>query len=112
MQKYRKYLALLFLTAAAATVTGCGISEKEASITSGAQTAHMQTDEEPANIVLINNIYYYDTGRTVFSIPDHTNGTHISVTASQNTRPQKMKKQILTARELPTAFLLTVLLLL
>ena len=62
MQKYRKYLALLFLTAAAATVTGCGISEKEASITSGAQTAHMQTDEEPANIVLINNIYYYDTG--------------------------------------------------
>ena len=61
MQKYRKYLALLFLTAAAATVTGCGISEKEASITSGAQTAHMQTDEEPVNIVLINNIYYYDT---------------------------------------------------
>ena len=89
MQKYRKYLALLFLTAAAATVTGCGISEKEASITSSAQTAHMQTDEEPANIVLINNIYYYDTGRTVFSIPDHTNGTIHSVTASQNTRPQK-----------------------
>lgn len=89
MQKYRKYLALLFLTAAAATVTGCGISEKEASITSDAQTARMQTDEEPANIVLINNIYYYDTGRTVFSIPDHTNGTIHSVTASQNTRPQK-----------------------
>ena len=89
MQKYRKYLALLFLTAAAATVTGCGISEKEASIMSGAQTAHMQTDEEPANIVLINNIYYYDTGRTVFSIPDHTNGTIHSVTASQNTRPHK-----------------------
>ena len=51
MQKYRKYLALLFLTAAVATVTGCGISEKEASITSDAQTARMQTDEEPANIV-------------------------------------------------------------
>ena len=47
MQKYRKYLVLLFLAAAAATVTGCGISEKETSITSGAQTARMQTDEEP-----------------------------------------------------------------
>ena len=89
MQKYRKYLVLLFLTAAAATVTGCGISKKETSITSGAQTARMQTDEEPAHTVLINNIYYYDAGRTVFSIPDHTDGTIHSVTVSQNTRPQK-----------------------
>ena len=40
-------------------------------------------------MILINNIYYYDAGRTVFSIPDHTDGTIHSVTVSQNTRPQK-----------------------
>ena len=89
MQKYRKFLALLVLTAATATVTGCGISEKETVSTSGAQADSLQTDEEPAHMVLIDNICYYDADRTVYSTPDHTDGTIQSVTASQDTRPQK-----------------------
>ena len=48
MQKYRKYLALLFLTAAAATVTGCGISEKE--VQAAADAAYAEYESHMAKI--------------------------------------------------------------
>lgn len=90
MQKYRKFLVLLFLTTAAVSVAGCGVSEKETTdSTTGTQADSLQTTEAPTHMVLINDIYYYDANRTVFSIPDHTDGTIQSVTASQDTRPQK-----------------------
>ncbi len=93
MQKYRKFLVLLFLTTAAVSVAGCGVSEKETTdSTTGTQADSLQTTEAPTHMVLINDIYYYDANRTVFSIPDHTDGTIQSVTASQDTRPQKNKE--------------------
>ncbi len=93
MQKYRKFLVLLFLTTAAVSVAGCGVSEKETTdSTTGTQVDSLQTTEAPTHMVLINDIYYYDADRTVFSIPNHTDGTIQSVTASQDTRPQKNKE--------------------
>lgn len=81
MQKYRKFLILLTLSATVMTVFGCGASENTARTATDTPSASMQAAEAPSNMILLNNILYYDTGRTVFSQPDHTDGTIQSVTA-------------------------------
>lgn len=94
MQKYRKFLVLLFLTAAAASISGCSASDKETVAISGTQAGDRQTKavKETDPMILIDNVCYYDAGRTVFHAPDHTDGTIQSVTASLNTKPTKNKE--------------------
>lgn len=98
MQKYHKFLVFLLLATAAASIAGCSVSEKGNDAASGLQSGSVQTDhiqtnsaqtnDEPARMILVNNICYYDAGRSVFNSPDHTDGTIQSVTASQDAQPQ------------------------
>ena len=81
MQKYRKFLVLLALSATALAVSGCGASESTAAKTADASATSMQADQEPSDMIFLDNTMYYDAGRTVFTQPDHTDGTIQSITA-------------------------------
>lgn len=88
MQKYRKFLVLLALSAAAVAAVGCGVSENKTGTAADTQEASARTDEEPSDRILLNNTIYYDAGRTVFTQPDHTDGTIQSVTTDGQTPDQ------------------------
>ena len=88
MQKYRKFLVLLAMSAAAITASGCSASENETVSAADTQSAGAQEAEEPSNMIFLNNTIYYDTGRTVFSQPDHTDGTIQSTTTEGKTPEQ------------------------
>ena len=80
MQIYRNYLVLLLLSA---VVTGCGASEKSESAGIAVQSDTLQSEEtNSSHMISINGICYQDAGRTVYSQPDHTDGTIHSVTDS------------------------------
>ena len=80
MQMYRNYLVLLLLSA---VVTGCGASEKSESAGIAVQSDALQSEEtNSSHMISLNGICYQDTGRTVYSQPDHTDGTIHSVTSS------------------------------
>ena len=85
MQKYRKFLVLVLLSAAAVAATGCGASKTEVSSTGSAPDSTLtgsQKNVTSSHMVLLNGICYYDAGRTVFNPPDHADGTIQSVTGS------------------------------
>lgn len=86
MQMYRNYLVLLLLSA---VVTGCGTSEKSESAGIAVQSDTLQSEEtNSSHMISINSVCYQDTGRTVYSQPDHTDGTIHSVTDSGKTPKQ------------------------
>ena len=64
MQKYRKFLVLLALSATALAVSGCGASESTAAKTADASATSMQADQEPSDMIFLDNTMYYDAGRT------------------------------------------------
>ena len=82
MQKYRKFLVLLALSATALAVTGCGAAKNTAEKTADTSAASVQADQEPSDMIFLNNTMYYDAGRTVFIQPDHTDGTIQSIAAA------------------------------
>lgn len=83
MQTYRKLLVLLLFSAAAASMTGCGAPKSSTGRDfSTQQAADSKAAEEPSNMILLNNVLYHDAGRTVYTMPDHTDGTIQSVTAN------------------------------
>lgn len=82
MQKYRKFLVLLALSATALAVTGCGTAKNTAEKTADISAASAQADQEPSDMIFFNNTMYYDAGRTVFIQPDHTDGTIQSIAAA------------------------------
>ena len=84
MQKYRKFLVLLALSATALAVSGCGASESTAAKTADASATSMQADQEPSDMIFLDNTMYYEQP------------------ADKNL--PAMKKPVLTVRELPTAF--------
>ncbi len=67
MQKYRKFLVLLALSATALAVSGCGASESTAAKTADTSATSMQADQEPSDMIFLDNTMYYDAGRTVFT---------------------------------------------
>ena len=85
MQIYRKVLVLFLLSAAAVSASGCSISESKETQSTDTELADTQNQEEPANMILLNNILYYDTQRTVSVFPGYTDGTIQSVTAANTT---------------------------
>ena len=72
MQKYRKFLVLLALSATALAVTGCGAAKNTAEKTADTSAASVQADQEPSDMIFLNNTMYYDAGGTVFIRPDPT----------------------------------------
>lgn len=83
MQKYRKFLVLLALSATALAVTGLRRSQNTAEKTADTSAASVQADQEPSDMIFLNNTMYYDAGRTVFIQPDHTDGTIQSIAGSR-----------------------------
>ncbi|MEI3167524.1 MAG: hypothetical protein V8S58_05950 [Lachnospiraceae bacterium] len=81
MQKYRKFLVLLALSATALAVSGCGASESTAAEPADTSATSMQADQEPSDMIFLDNTMYYDAGRTVFTQQDHTDGTIQFITA-------------------------------
>ena len=55
MQKYRKFLVLLALSATALAVTGCGTAKNTAEKTADISAASAQADQEPSDMIFFNN---------------------------------------------------------
>ena len=51
MQKYRKFLVFLALSATALAVTGCGAAKNTAEKTADTSAASVQADQEPSDMI-------------------------------------------------------------